>query len=119
MKIARHIIITMCCALLPVLTAAAQEQPTTTGDGTVRTEDYRLDIENKKISEENYEAGVRVTAGSPTEPSLRLDVGVGVRAERITVTLRGVTGDVRFRGSLGKLLGRLVPAGSGTGLRDR
>lgn len=74
---------------------------------STREENFKLNITTKKISEENYRADVEVGAETPTNPSVSVNVGVGVRAKRITATLINITGDVKFRGSLEKILDRL------------
>lgn len=87
-----------------VLSSPAQQ---TTDNQITNSEDFTLNISEKKISEEDYRANVKVSAQTPTRPVISLNIGVGVQAKKISVTLKNVTGDVKFRGSLEKLLEKL------------
>lgn len=104
------LLIGLFCILIFSISAFSQEntKEVQTNDNQItRTENYELNIKNKTISEENYKADVKVATESNSKNAVSLDVGVGVRAKKITVTLTNVTGDVKFRGSLEKLLQRL------------
>jgi len=70
-----------------------------------RDEDFDLDIAERRITEENYQASLSVALGEEARRSgLDLRVGVAVGASRIDVLLRNVRGHVRFRATLGQLL---------------
>lgn len=64
-------------------------------------EDFELNITEERITETDF---VRSTQAELTSRRLRLRVGVGAEADRIDVTIRGVTGRVRFRASMEELL---------------
>ena len=68
------------------------------------TEEFDLNITNERITETNF---TRTTAVSADGQNVRVNVGVAVAADRIDLTMRGVTGHVRFRGSLDTLWQRL------------
>ena len=63
-------------------------------------EEFDLNIVNERITEENF---FRSTALDAAGNDVRVLVGAAVSAARIGVTLRGVTGHVRFRASFGRL----------------
>lgn len=103
MPVGKFIIISIFCTAFFAVSVSAQD----TGNQVTKTEDFKLNITSKKISEENYKASVKVNADSATNPPVSVNVGVGVQAKNITVTLTNITGDVKFRGSLEKILERL------------
>lgn len=82
-------------------------QETKKEDQTTTKKEFTLDITNETFTEENYRANVRVAAETPTKPAVSIDVGVGIEAKNITVTLINVKGDVLFEGSLEELLKKL------------
>jgi hypothetical protein len=86
-------------------TPAPPTRPTPAGKSV--DEDFELNIEQRRITETNYQAATAVEAGG--EGGLRLRVGVALRAESIDVLLRNVRGRVRFRASLAPVL-RLLEA---------
>lgn len=63
-------------------------------------ENFELNISGERITETNFVRSTDVALNEPARANLRLNVGVAVRADRIDVSLRGVSGRVRFRGSL-------------------
>jgi hypothetical protein len=67
-------------------------------------ESFELNITERRITEQNFEASTSVEAGEESARGLRLKVGVGVGAEEITVLLRNVRGRVRFRATLEPVL---------------
>ena len=90
-------------ALLTTVLAAS----TANGQAAARddSQQFRLDIAEKHIVEAPFE---RHLDAEMNAADLRLRVGAGVSAERIDVTLRGVTGDVSFRATLADIRRRLA-----------
>lgn len=88
------------------ISARAQEQ-TNRPENAPRTEaneDFALNITEKTIRESNYERSTTVeTADEQNRAGVAVRVGASVRASNIVITLRGVTGNVRFRASLEKI----------------
>jgi hypothetical protein len=80
-----------------VLTASAQDKNQTSAD-----EDFTLNITEERAVETNYERSKAVAIGD-AETSLSVRVGMSVSAQTINITLRGVTGNGRFRASLEKI----------------
>ena len=76
-------------------------------DQTTADENFKVNITDKKIVETDYESKVELNVNSEKQPNVSVNVGAAVRAERITVTLKNVFGDVRFRGSLEKILNQI------------
>ena len=73
-------------------------------------EDFELNIGERRITEENFEASTEAEVGDGGGGGGRgvnLRVGVAVGAEQIDVLLRNVRGRVRFRASLDDVLRRL------------
>lgn len=67
-------------------------------------ETFELNISERRITEQNFNASTSVEAGEESARGLRLRIGVGVGAEQIDVLLRNVHGLVRFRGTLDRVL---------------
>ena len=86
----------------PGASAAASPETRTSAD-----EDFELNIGERRITEENFEASTEVEVGDGGAGSVNLRVGVAASAERIDVLLRNVRGRVRFRASLDDVLRRL------------
>lgn len=82
--------------------AATQIEARTNVDET-----FELNITERRITEQDFEASTSVEAGEESAQGLRLRVGVGVGAEEINVLLRNVRGRVRFRATLEPVL-RLI-----------
>jgi len=74
------------------------------------SEDFELDIAERRITEESFFASTSVGGQAG---ALALRVGVALGAERIDVLLRNVRGRVRFRGSL-EALRRVLDAHGAT-----
>jgi hypothetical protein len=70
-------------------------------------EDFKLNITDKKVTEIDYESKVEVAVKTETKPPVSVNVGAAVRAGQITLTLKNIFGDVRFRGSLEKILNQI------------
>ncbi len=70
-------------------------------------ENFELNIASDRITETNFARSTAVELTQTTSGNVRLEVGVGVRAERIDVILRGITGRVTFRGSLESIRRRI------------
>jgi hypothetical protein len=85
--------------------APATPAATPARDATTASEDFDLDIAERRITESDFEASTEVsTAGEGAGRGLDLRVGVMVRAGNIDVLLRNVRGRVRFRASLEPVL---------------
>jgi len=69
----------------------------------VADETFVLDIDERRLVRENFEVGTEVgtTAGAN---HVNVRVGVSLNAGRIEVLLRNVQGNVRFRGTLDRIL---------------
>jgi hypothetical protein len=81
----------------------AQTAPQTTAD-----ENYQLNIGESRTTETNYERTTLVQLSfDRNQANVSIGVGAAVRAEKITITLRGITGNVRFRASLETLRRRI------------
>ena len=74
---------------------------------TTANEDFELNIAQKRITEKNFSRSTTVELSTENRGGLRLEVGVGVRAQSIDATLRGIFGRVRFRASLESLRRRI------------
>ncbi|MBA3240363.1 MAG: hypothetical protein H0T60_03970 [Acidobacteria bacterium] len=73
--------------------------------GTTASEDFELNIGDRRITENDFEASTEVASGAEGEGrGLDLRVGVMVRASQIDVLLRNVQGRVRFRANLDPVL---------------
>lgn len=73
--------------------------------GTTASEDFELNIGERRITENDFEASTEVTSGvEGGGRGLDLRVGVMVHASQINVLLRNVRGRVRFRASLDPVL---------------
>ena len=67
-------------------------------------ETFTLDIKEKHIQERDFHASTALEIGSDDPSQVKVQVGVALTAATIDVTLRNVTGQVRFRGSLQSIL---------------
>lgn len=72
---------------------------------TTVNEDFELNITEERITEIQF---ARSTQAELAAENLSVGVGVSVEARQIDVTLRGVTGRVRFRASLEQILQRIA-----------
>ncbi len=82
--------------------AATTPQTRSTAD-----ENFDVNIGERRITENDYEASVSVAVGEEGARGLNLRVGVAVGARSIDVLLRNVQGHVRFRATLEQILQRL------------
>ncbi len=78
-----------------------------TNVGTNADENFQLDIQSRRITENNYQASTALETVADNTRGVDLRVGVFLNATRIDVNLRNVRGQVRFRGSLDSVLERL------------
>lgn len=95
------------------LTALGQTPSETTsppGNQTTADENFQLNIGSERITETNFARSTDVRLSDNSRGSLRVEVGVGVRGERIDVLLRGIFGSVRFRASLEAIKNRIEQA---------
>ncbi len=70
-------------------------------------ENFELDIASRRITENNYQASTAIETNADNTRVVNLRVGVFLNANRIDVSLRNVRGQVRFHGSLERVLERL------------
>ncbi len=85
--------------------APAPRDPPTAQSTTTASEDFELNIGERRITESDFEASTEVSSvGEGGSRGLDLRVGVMVRAGNIDVLLRNVQGRVRFRASLEPVL---------------
>ncbi len=90
--------------------AVVQRTQTTTARSAEQTnanENFELDIASRRITENNYQASTAIETNADNTRGVNLRVGVFLNANRIDVSLRNVRGQVRFRGSLERVLERL------------
>jgi hypothetical protein len=82
--------------------APAQETETPEARSLTANEDFELNIAERRITEENFEASValEIRTGQSEEQGLTVRVGALAGARRIDVRLRNVRGRVRFVASL-------------------
>ena len=92
---------------LLIFTANAFGQQQTTENQTTADENFKVNITDKKIVETDYESKVELNANSENRPAVSVNVGAAVRAGQITLTLKNIFGDVRFRGSLEKITNQI------------
>jgi hypothetical protein len=83
----------------PTLGSQVEPAPRIQADET-----FELNISEKHFTEQNFEASTSVGFTTADAKKLSLLIGVAVRAQTIKVDLRNVTGTVRFRGSLQRVL---------------
>jgi len=81
-----------------------------TAPRTTADENFTLSIKEERTTETNYERSTAVEV-SGKENGLLVRVGASVRAQKIDIVLRGITGNVRFRASLETLIQRLLESG--------
>lgn len=67
-------------------------------------ETFDLNIIERRITEKDFAAATSVGFESHEGKNVSVNVGVSVRAEKIDVLMRNVTGTVRFRGSVQRIL---------------
>ena len=102
----------MCPKIVSVLVFACLLAPGLFGQDVVRdlatlNEDFQLNIQNKRIVETAYDSSLEVSLISDSRPPVALRVGASVKTGKITLTLRNVFGDVRFRASLESVLNQI------------
>ena len=85
--------------------ASAQDKNRATAN-----EDFTLNITEERTTETNYQRSTDVEAGG-AESGLTVRVGTMVSAQTIDITLRGITGNGRFRASLEKITRRIQDSG--------
>jgi hypothetical protein len=83
---------------------AVHAQPPAPDEGTRAEEDFELDIQEKRITEEDFHASTAVELGSGEGRGLEIWIGTAVAARQIDVLLRGVHGRVRFFATLDPVL---------------
>lgn len=76
----------------------AQEKPARTNID----ETFELNIAERRFTEENFAASTSVATEG--DAGLNLQIGVGLTASRIDVLMRNIRGNVRFHGTLDRIL---------------
>ncbi len=104
MHIKMKLFVFLLSSLLFVSNASGQ-QPTP--DKTTADENFTVNIAEKKVVETDYESKVELSANSESNSAVSVNIGAAVRAEKITLMLKNIFGDVRFRGSLEKITNQL------------
>lgn len=89
----------VCCASQQRLPPAADPVQRVTAEET-----FDLNIVERRITEKGLFAATSVGFESREGKNVSMNVGVEVRAGKIDVLIRNVTGTVRFRGSVQKIL---------------
>ena len=84
-----------------------REAPPPSESRTNADEEFELNISERRITREDFEASTAVEVGDERVRGLDLRVGVALGASNIDVLLRNVRGRVRFRASLAPVLQRL------------
>lgn len=92
---------------LLIFAANAFGQQQTNDDQTTADENFKVNITDKRVVETDYESKVELNVNSENRPAVSVNVGAAVRAGQITLTLKNIFGDVRFRGSLEKITNQL------------
>lgn len=86
----------------------AQESPKSNESKTKADENFTLNIMQERTSETNFERSKSVQIGGNNQKTdLLIRVGAAVSAQKIDLTLRGITGSGRFRASL-EIIERLI-----------
>ena len=80
----------------------AQNTPAKTPEQIAADEFFTLNIVEERINEIVYERSTVVQIAA-NESRVELQVGATVRAQKISINLRGITGNIRFRASLEKI----------------
>lgn len=76
---------------------AQQTAPTTPQSDIKKEENFELNIIEKRVTEENYQRSTNVKLETD---KVRVGVGASVGAQKITILMRGIKGNVTFRASL-------------------
>ena len=92
---------------LLIFSANAFGQQQAVEDQTTADENFKVNITDKKITETNYESKVELNLKPEKRSSVSVNIGAAVRAGQITVSMKNVFGDVRFRGSLEKITNQI------------
>lgn len=67
-------------------------------------ETFKLNIPEKHFTERDFAASTSVGFASTNPEKMSVQVGVAMRVQTIRIDLRNVTGTVRFRGSVQRIL---------------
>ena len=89
----------VCCAGQQRLPPAADPVQRVSADET-----FDLNIVERRTTENDFYAATSVGFASREGKHVSMNVGVEVRAGKIDVLMRNVTGTVRFRGSIQRIL---------------
>lgn len=97
-----------CFAVISVHGQTEPSKPVPTPQTQIKADEkIELNIVRERITENKFSRSTDVALVDDSRGNLRVEVGVGVRAESIDVILRGIFGRVRFRASLESLKQRI------------
>lgn len=77
--------------------ATAQEN--TNARTSIINKNFDLDIEDKRIVEQDYQSNAAISYGEINSSSVSLQIGAGVSAQTVNMRLQNIQGEVRFRGN--------------------
>ena len=119
MKYLRLLWIALFLTVTTSIAVAQTPAPSPQEKRTEADETFDLNITERHIQEKDFHASTAVEIAPNNGRDVRVQVGVAVRASTIDVTLRNVTGTVRFRGSLQKILNLLQVSTGSTPTREK
>lgn len=106
-RIYRKIFGAIFCALTTASVLAQTNEKPVADEQTNADENIELNIVREQITETNFARSTDVRLNIAKDGGLRLEVGVGVRAEQVNLLLRGIYGRATFRASLEQIKQRL------------
>lgn len=106
MNLASRIVLMLAIIASTAMVCASQQRlpPADTVQRVSTDETFDLNIVERRITENDFFAATSVGFDSRDGKNVSMNVGVEVRAGKIDVLMRNVTGTVRFRGSVQKIL---------------
>jgi hypothetical protein len=107
MNLAGRVVSMLAIIAAAAVSCASQQKPPPPADPVPRVaadETFDLNILERRITEKDFVAATSVGFDRREGKSLSMNVGVQVRADKINVLMRNVTGTVRFRGSIQRIL---------------
>ena len=107
MNFAARIVSMLAIIASAAVCCASQQRPPLAADPVQRVsaeETFDLNIVERRITETDFFAATSVGLDSREGKNVSMNVGVEVSAGKIDVLMRNVTGTVRFRGSVQRIL---------------
>ena len=77
----------------------ATAQETTNTRTSIINKNFDLDIEDKRIVEQDYQSNAAISYGEINSGSVSLQIGAGVSAQTVNMRLQNIQGQVRLRGN--------------------